>query len=231
MRDATSCPPADAELAVAALRYAAGDMAPAEAEAFEARLGSDQTARDALAEAVRLSAAASGAPAPTPDPLVRRAAAERLHPTWVSRLFPRRPYRGHPVAWAGLGGGIAAVVAFAVVGQTPSPPVQVAGLSRPLPVAMTAAIPFDPTAEQATAAASTDGRQPADASTSAKLNPMGMERRSNDTLESAAVPVPMAMPTPAAVPVGPQPRTAEDQIAEGPNDPKPMGGDPHIGNS
>ncbi|MBX9580133.1 MAG: hypothetical protein K2X87_07470, partial [Gemmataceae bacterium] len=43
-----------------ALRYAAGRLSPAAAAAFEARLETDQAARDALAEAVQLSAAALG---------------------------------------------------------------------------------------------------------------------------------------------------------------------------
>lgn len=103
--------PADTDLALLALRYAAGELTPAGAEAFEYRLAADQAARDALAEAVRLSAAASGLPAPAPDPLVRQAVREKLHPTWLTRLFPRRPYRGHPAAWAGVGGTVAAAVA------------------------------------------------------------------------------------------------------------------------
>jgi len=230
MRDATSCPPADAELSVAALRYAAGDMTPAEAEAFEARLGSDQTARDALAEAVRLSAAASGAPEPTPDPLARKAVAERLHPTWLTRLFPRRPYRGHPAVWTGLGGVVAAMVAFAVASQAPSPqPVQVAGVGRLIPFNMSTAVPVDPTAEELAAVVQPPVQLAAETPTSPKLNPMGMEKRPNDTLESAAFPTPVITPMPTCtVPVGPQPRSAADKIAEGPGDQNPMG-DPQIG--
>lgn len=122
MRDTTRCTPhalcatsepahpTDPSLALLALRYAAGELDPAEGELFEARLGVDQSARDAVAEAVRLSAAASGLPAPTPDPLVREATREKLNPTWVSQLLRRRPYRGHPIAWAGVGGSIAAVI-------------------------------------------------------------------------------------------------------------------------
>lgn len=61
-----------------ALRYAANDLPPAEAEAFEGRLGTDQDARDALAEAVRLSAVAVGQLAPAPDSAVRAASRARL---------------------------------------------------------------------------------------------------------------------------------------------------------
>lgn len=231
MFDATNCPPVDAELSVAALRYAAGDMPPAEAEAFEARLGSDQTARDALAEAVRLSAAASGAPNPAPDPLIRNAAVERLHPTWLSRLFPRRPYRGHPAVWAGLGGGIAAMVALAVASQAPSPqPIQVASAGRILPVCVSTAIPPDPITEESALVTPPVIQLATDTSTAPKLNPMGMEKRPNDTLESSAYPTPMIIPMPTCTTpiVGPPTKSATDKIAEGPTEPNPMG-DPHIG--
>ncbi|MBM3981596.1 MAG: hypothetical protein FJ304_15225, partial [Planctomycetes bacterium] len=63
----------DPTLQATALRYAADDLAPAERAAFEARLADDQDAREAVAEAVRLSAAALGAPAPAPHPSVRAA--------------------------------------------------------------------------------------------------------------------------------------------------------------
>lgn len=226
MRDVTSCPPVDAELSVAALRYAAGDMAPAEAEAFEARLGSDQTARDALAEAVRLSAAASGSPNPAPDPLTRQAVAERLYPTWLSRLFPRRPYRGHPAVWAVLGGGIAAMVSLAVASQIPSSqPIQVVSAGRILPTVVSAAVSEEPALVTPPAA-----QLVAETPNAPKLNPMGMEKRPNDTLESAAYPTPMIIPMPTCTMpiVGPPTKSAADKIAEGPTDPNPMG-DPHIG--
>jgi hypothetical protein len=93
----------DPTLQSTALRYAAGDLTPEEVAAFEARLADDQDARDALAEAVRLSAAAVGQPAPTPHPSFRAAIRARLG---------LLTYRGHPVAWAGLG----ALVACALVG-------------------------------------------------------------------------------------------------------------------
>lgn len=77
-----------------ALRYAANDLPPAEAEAFEDRLGTDQDARDALAEAVRLSSAAVGQRAPEPDPAVRAATRARLD------LAGRRV---RAALWAGAG--------------------------------------------------------------------------------------------------------------------------------
>jgi anti-sigma factor RsiW len=100
------------DLPLLALRYAAGELAPDRAAAFEARLAADPAAREALAEAVRLSARALGQPPPAPDPLTRSAIRERLRPaaSVFARLFRRRPYRGHPLTWAGVGAGLAAGV-------------------------------------------------------------------------------------------------------------------------
>lgn len=81
-------------LQATALRYAAGDLSPDEVAAFEARLAEDQDARDALAEAVRLSAAAIGQKSPAPHPSFRTAIRARLG---------LMTYRGRPWAWAGAG--------------------------------------------------------------------------------------------------------------------------------
>jgi len=100
-------------LQTTALRYAAGDLTAAEAAAFETRLADDQDARDALAEAVRLSAAALGQDPPAPHRSFRAAIRERLLgycPSWLSR----RAYRGHPFVWVGL--GALAVAACTLVG-------------------------------------------------------------------------------------------------------------------
>lgn len=91
------------ELAHLALRYAANDLAAPDLHAFEARLCDDQTAREALAEAIRLSAAASGLVTPAPVSTLARDIADQLHPTWLSRLLPRKRYRGHPALWATAG--------------------------------------------------------------------------------------------------------------------------------
>ncbi len=100
-------------LQAAALRYAAGDLTATEAAAFEVRLADDQEARDALAEAVRLSAAALGQHPPTAHRSFRAAIREKLI-GWNLPGFARRAYRGHPFAWAGL--GAAAVAACTVIG-------------------------------------------------------------------------------------------------------------------
>ena len=113
----------DPTLPGTALRYAAGDLPPDEVAAFEARLGDDQDARDALAEAVRLSAAAVGQPVPAPHPSFRAAIRARLN---------LRAYRGHPLAWVGLGGAVVAACALlgVVLADRADPP---AAATAPLP--------------------------------------------------------------------------------------------------
>jgi hypothetical protein len=98
-----------------ALRYAARDLNPSETVAFEARLADDQLARDALSEAVRLSAAALGQDPPTPHHSFRTAISERLL-GWCPGWLTRRAYRGHPLAWAGL--GAATVASCLILGLT-----------------------------------------------------------------------------------------------------------------
>ncbi|HJZ57536.1 MAG TPA: hypothetical protein VKE74_21380 [Gemmataceae bacterium] len=126
MRDALPISPPRPEDSLAlqaqALRYAAGDLLPAEAEAFEARLATDQAARDAIAEAVRLSAAALGQAPPAPDRSFREMIRERLFVRWLPGWLARRAYRGHPLAWAGLGAALVAVVAVAAVQLAGAPP-------------------------------------------------------------------------------------------------------------
>lgn len=95
----------DPTLQTTALRYAAGDLPPGEVTAFEAQLAEDQDARDALAEAVRLSAQAIGQKPPTPHPSFRAVIRERL---------TLRGSRNGPLAWIGL--GAAAVAACTIIG-------------------------------------------------------------------------------------------------------------------
>lgn len=111
------------QLSYDALKYAAGDLDPIAAEAFELTLARDPAAREALAEAVRLSAAALGQPAPTPDRSFRSLIAERLRPVqdWTTKLFPRKAYRGHPVTWAGFGATLAVTVALGGNWVSPAP--------------------------------------------------------------------------------------------------------------
>lgn len=94
----------DPTLQATALRYAAGDLSPEEVTAFETRLADDQDARDALAEAVRLSAQAIGQLPPTPRPSTRAAIRDRLN---------SHTYRG-PFAWVAVGGAV--VAACTIIG-------------------------------------------------------------------------------------------------------------------
>lgn len=104
---------ADSTLRDQALRYAAGELSPIEAAAFEARLASDPAAREAVAEAVRLSAAVLHCPPPAPDASFRAAACERLLHPRRPRWLARRAYPGHPLLWTSL--GAAAITAFALL--------------------------------------------------------------------------------------------------------------------
>ncbi|MCZ2340191.1 MAG: hypothetical protein LC104_00160 [Bacteroidales bacterium] len=115
---------ASSELALTALRFAAGELSAPATTAFAARVAADPLAQNALEEALRLSAAALGQSLPTPDPLVREGVRDRIRPGFFSRIFPRRPYHGHPITWAGLGGSAAVVLTiFGVwLGESPAPP-------------------------------------------------------------------------------------------------------------
>lgn len=94
----------DPTLPTTALRYAAGDLSPTEVEAFEALLAENQDARDALSEAVRLSAAALGQPAPAPARSSRARVRARLGLS----------YRG-PLMWSALGAAVVAAGALVAV--------------------------------------------------------------------------------------------------------------------
>jgi hypothetical protein len=134
----------DPTLQATALRYAADDLAPAERAAFEARLASDQDAREAVAEAVRLSAAALGAPAPAPHPSVRAALRARL------ALGGARP-----LAWVALGGAaVAACALWAVwLADRAAPPAARAALPPPVVEVAPAPRPVEPPAPDPVAAA------------------------------------------------------------------------------
>lgn len=149
-------------LSLAALKYAAGELNTIDSAAFELKLADDPAARDALEEAVRLSAAAVGQPEFLPDPLIRSAVTEELRPhrSFVSRLFARRPYRGHPLTWTAAGAGSSATAAFVLwLGVVPPATenrapitnqslLAVAPIATPtLPAAIPATIASEPLAE------------------------------------------------------------------------------------
>jgi hypothetical protein len=81
--------------------YAAGELTPAEAEAFEMRLANDQAAGEALARAVELTQAV--------------AAAETMEPVLV--VHRERSTWGRRVAWMAIGSAASLMVAALVAGS------------------------------------------------------------------------------------------------------------------
>jgi hypothetical protein len=103
------------DLTYTALSYALGVLSSHDAALFEARLEHDAAAREALAQSVELAATSSPLNSTRPDPLTKAALSERHFPTLLSRLLPRRAYRGHPALWATLGGVLVTMV-FVLLG-------------------------------------------------------------------------------------------------------------------
>jgi hypothetical protein len=120
-----------------ALLYARGELAGAEAEAFEQALAHQQATRDALSRAVCLD----GATAPLPDPAYRDAVQRRLRPAGWRGLLGPRLYHGHPALWTAL--GAAAVLLTFGLGALSRP---AAGPAAAAPAPVAAA---DPPAEEA----------------------------------------------------------------------------------
>jgi hypothetical protein len=126
----------DSTLQGTALRYAAGDLSPAEAEAFERLLADDQDARDALSEAVRLSAAALGQAAPAPDRSFRTRLRARLGLS----------YRG-PLAWSAFGAAVVAagaLLAVSAADRAGPPPAASPFVANDAPVVASADAPASP---------------------------------------------------------------------------------------
>ncbi len=132
------------DLALLALRYAAGELVGPDAVAFEARLATDPATRDVLGEAVRLSAAVSGVPAPVPQAGTLAVLRDRLFPTPFTRLFPVKSYRGHPIVWIGLGGLAAGLLTFTLPNSN-DPVTQRVEVPRSAPVAEVPAVPIPST--------------------------------------------------------------------------------------
>jgi hypothetical protein len=105
-----------------ALLYANGELEGPELADFERRLAADQSARDALCQAVELAATLSGRVPRQPGTAYRDTVRRRLTPRgpwgWVSR---RRLYRGHPAFWALAGAAAAAVLFLARPAPVPVP--------------------------------------------------------------------------------------------------------------
>src|SRR5262245_39340169 len=109
------------ELALRAYLYVSGELTEVERADFEQQLAWEQPARDALAEAVRMSATLTGS-LPRPDSAYRDRVRARLHPSWWQRLLARRSYQGHPLFWLALGAAAALLLLTAL---RPAPKVHV----------------------------------------------------------------------------------------------------------
>lgn len=130
MRDPAREPtsePADLQ----AFLYASGELDPTEAAAFEARLGSDQAAREALCQAVQLTQTLAHQAPLLPDPSYRGEVRLRLRRRnrWGWLIAPRT-YRGHPALWSAAG-AVAAVLLVMALSQLPAG--LVTGNNQPLP--------------------------------------------------------------------------------------------------
>ena len=166
------------ELAHLALRYAANDLTAPDLRAFEARLCDDQEAREALAEAIRLSAAASGIAAPLPHTNLADDIAEQVNPTWLSRLFPRQRYRGHPGLWATAGAlavGTAALTLWAF-----SPPNQVDYAQQLVTTPQTQQLNMPLISPESVVVTRREGTE----YPKSKLNPMGLHEKHPNTQPS-----------------------------------------------
>jgi hypothetical protein len=150
--------PPDPNLTALALLYAHGELDGAEVAAFEQRLGEDQSAREALCQAVQLSQTVGGQLPPTPDPAYRervrlglsgRPVPPRPRSWWHALLRPRS-YPGHPSAW--LAAGAVAATLLVLGGQAVlAPPAgsPVAPEAQVWPAPEPTAPPPDDTAEMA----------------------------------------------------------------------------------
>src|SRR5262245_900315 len=120
MREGHSPRDAGGEVSLGPSLYVTGELDPAEAAEFEHRLGQDQSARDALCQAVQLSATLNRLSTVQPNPAYRERVRERLRQRscW-SWLFGRRSYRGHPAIWS-AGGAAAAVLLVIGLAQLPA---------------------------------------------------------------------------------------------------------------
>ncbi len=105
--------------------------------------------------------------------------------------------------------------------------VAVGGLGRPDTPVASAPVVVPPLMSMNVVAESPTVPEVEETPAKSKLNPMGLDKRVADT--TAAGPSPMVPQFTPAVPMPmPAARTADDKIAEGLNDPNPMG-DPAIG--
>jgi hypothetical protein len=119
--------PAPESLELRAFLYAAGGLDPSEVHAFEARLASEQDAREALARAVAAAGSPDGGP-PRPNLAYRARVRRRLLGSaglWHALRRPRK-YHGH--AAAGLAAALLFVIGLEVL---PGPEAEPAPVASP----------------------------------------------------------------------------------------------------
>src|SRR5438067_2523131 len=107
-------------LASQALLFASGLLHDEEADAFEVRLSEDQTAREALCQAVQLLQGRGAAL--RPDPAYRRRVLQRLRRArgLLGWLLRERSSRVSPAVWGGLGAATAALLLLGVFWSWPA---------------------------------------------------------------------------------------------------------------
>jgi hypothetical protein len=127
----------DPNLTALALLYANGELDAPESAAFESRLGEDQSAREALCQAVQLTQGLGGARPPAPSPAyrdrVRRGLANPARPRrWWHALLRPRAYPGHPAAWLAAGALAASLLLLGgQFAQGPAPGPAAGAVPRP----------------------------------------------------------------------------------------------------
>ncbi len=131
------------DLQYQALLYAAGELNPAAAETFEARLGSDADAQQALVQVVQLAGLVDGR-SYIPDPAYRSAVRQVV-------LAERRSWHRRLATWLALSGACAAAIALiatgisakqTLVGNAPSvSPHSEVAQSNSAPLVVTPAVP------------------------------------------------------------------------------------------
>lgn len=121
------------DLALQAYLYASGELPPREREDFELRLALEQPVREALAEAVRLTASLAGKET-RPAPAYRARVLHRLRPRWWTRVLDRRAWPGHPLLWATAGAAASLFLTLTLL--RPAPEVQLVELPPATPSAI-----------------------------------------------------------------------------------------------
>ena len=132
-------PEATSSLAPAAMLYLSGEMAQAEAGAFEMRLALDQEAREALAEAVYLLTPLANGQMPKSSPGYRQQVRQR----WNAQRKRRAHERLAPLFWALTGAAAASILWFVFLPQMHGAPVSSPNVAENKSAGETAPAPME----------------------------------------------------------------------------------------